>query len=189
MESIALSRLEKRILNFGILGKVALTLMFVLITALSSKVKVFLPFSPVPITLQTFSVILSGIVLKEFGAFSQVIYLVLGILGLGLFANGGGVNYVLSPTFGYVVGFVFASYIAGYFTKRYSNSRMLILGLIIANLAIYVPGLLWLYVVLSKGGNAVSLQYILSIGFLPFVIGDILKIFASLGFAKAIKRI
>ena len=113
----------------------------------------------------------------------------LGILGLGLFANGGGVNYMFSPTFGYVVGFVFASYIAGYFTKRYSNSRMLILGLMIANLAIYVPGLLWLYVVLSKGGNAVSLQYILSIGFLPFVIGDILKIFASLGFAKAIKRI
>jgi biotin transport system substrate-specific component len=72
-----LSRLEKRILNLGILGKVTLTLMFVLITALSSKVKVFLPFSPVPITLQTFSVILSGIVLKEFGAFSQVIYLCL----------------------------------------------------------------------------------------------------------------
>lgn len=189
MESIALSRLEKRILNLGILGKIALTLMFVLLTALSSRVKVYLPFSPVPITLQTFSVILSGILLKEFGIVSQILYLVLGVLGVGLFANGGGINYVFSPTFGYVVGFVFASYFAGYFTRNYSNSKMLALGLLIADFLIYVPGLTWLYFVLSKSGNAVSLQYILSIGFLPFVVGDIIKVFAAFGFAKAIKRI
>lgn len=188
MESIALSRLEKRILSLNLVYKISLTLVFVLITALSSKVKIFLPFSPIPITLQTFAVLLSGIILKEVGSISQILYLALGIAGVNMFANGGGVSYVFSPTFGYVVGFVFASYLAGYFTRKYKDTKMLILGLILSDLVIYVPGISWLYIVLSKTGS-VSFGYILSIGFLPFVVGDILKIFASIGFVKAIKRI
>ncbi|BAL80132.1 biotin transporter BioY [Caldisericum exile] len=188
METFALSRLEKKILSLGIVGKVALTLTFVVLTAISSQVKIFLPFSPVPITMQTFAVILSGIVLKEEGVISQVLYLTLGILGVGVFTNGGGLSYVFSATFGYIVGFIPASYLAGVFTRKFVSSKMLILGLILADLSIYVPGLLWLYVILSRSGS-VSLFHILSVGFFPFIIGDILKIFASFGFAKAIKRI
>jgi len=88
--SVAVSKLERRILSINLLGKVALITFFVFLTALSSKVRIYLPFSPVPVTLQTFSVILSGIILKEVGAVSQIVYMVLGLLGLNLFAKGGG---------------------------------------------------------------------------------------------------
>jgi biotin transporter BioY len=189
METIALSKIEKKILHLGILGKVVFTLMFVLLTALSSKVKIFLPFSPVPITMQTFSVLLSGIVLKEFGAISQVLYLLLGLSGMDVFAKGGGLSYIASPTFGYIIGFIFASYIAGYFTRHFSDVKRMVLGLILADLAIYVPGLTYLYIVLYIGYKGITLPYILSIGFLPFVVGDVIKVIAAFGFAKWIKRV
>ncbi|MGB9794828.1 biotin transporter BioY [Caldisericum exile] len=188
MQTIALSRFERKILSLSVLGKVALMLTFVVLTSLSSQLKIFLPFSPVPITMQTFAVILSGIVLKEEGAISQILYLIFGLLGIGIFAKGSGISYVYSGTFGYIVGFILASYLAGFFTRKYSNSKMLFWGLALADLSIYVPGLLWLYVILSRSGS-VSFWYILSIGFFPFMVGDIIKILTSFGFAKAIKRI
>jgi len=187
--SVAVSKLERRILSINLLGKVALITFFVFLTALSSKVRIYLPFSPVPVTLQTFSVILSGIILKEVGAVSQIVYMVLGLLGLNLFAKGGGLSYVTSSTFGYVVGFVFASFVAGYFTRKYSSTKLILLGVVLANAIIYLFGLVGLYAYFLRVNGVANIIHLLQIGVFPFVPFDIVKIIFAFGFAKFLKKI
>lgn len=96
---------------------ITLVALFVVLTTIGGWLKI--PMFPVPVTLQTFFVLLSGFVLGPFrGALSQALYLVLGLLGLPIFAHGGGIGYVLQPTFGYLLGFVFSAFITGLLFQR-----------------------------------------------------------------------
>lgn len=161
--------------------EIILILSFSFFTAVSSKIKVEI--GVVPITFQTFAVFLSGIILgSKRGALSQVTYLILGLLGFPFFSRGGGIHYLFSPTFGYIIGFIFASYISGFIKEYKLNFFLSLLVLIFANLTIYIFGLLYLL-------NFIPKEKLLPIGLYPFIIGDLYKIFLILLFTTTLPQV
>jgi biotin transporter BioY len=156
---------------------------FSILTGILAKLKIEI--GPVPITFQTLAVLLSGAILgTKRGALSQIIYLLYGILGIPWFARGGGISYIFSPTFGYLLGFVFCAFLVGFLFERNlaKDFKSSVLIMILGNLILYLPGLLWL-------GKFVGFENVLKVGFYPFLIGDLLKIFfASLIYVKIFKK-
>lgn len=166
--------------------------MFAALTVIGAQIKIPLP-AGVPVTLQTFFVILSGYLLGSFyGPLSQLIYLFAGLIGFPVFAEGGGPAYVLKPTFGYLVGYPLASFVVGKITYgkhvvrdlmssrfqlgKVTKGRLLLAGMA-GILAIFAPGVAYLYF---------ATNYILQVstpfsvlftgGFLIFIPGDIIKL-------------
>lgn len=160
---------ESKLLNLFYLIAISI------LTGILSKIKIEM--WPVPVTFQTVGVLYAGLLLgPKKGALSQIIYILMGLLGFPLFARGGGLTYILTPTFGYLLGFVIASYLAGHarkfiFTEFNSQFIQGILIIIFANLAIYFAGISWLMLFLG-----LSLKKSIQVGFMPFIPGDILKI-------------
>jgi biotin transport system substrate-specific component len=150
--------------------------LFVLLTGLGAFVRIPLPFTPVPLTLQTFFVLLSGAFLGPFGAVSQIIYLLLGISGLSIFVNGGsGLLYLCGPTGGYLLGFIFASLFIAKFLKNTEQKFIRsIFIFLLADAILLLSGTLWLALVLG-----LSFQKAILIGFLPFVPIDSMKVLAA----------
>jgi biotin transport system substrate-specific component len=154
--------------------QIALIFSFSILTGISAQVRFYLWFTPVPITLQVFCVLLSGITLgSKNGSLSQIIYLSLGIIGIPWFTGGNeGVNYVMGATGGYLIGFVLAAAIVGYQTEKLNNQRKT--QLIFTNLVgigvIYLIGGLWL--AFSYG---LTLWNAFLLGVVPFVLLDLLK--------------
>lgn len=152
---------------------VALVLGFVALTALCARIRIFLPWTPVPVTGQTFAVLLSGAVLgAKLGATSQGTYFALGLLGAPVFQGGNaGWTYVTGATGGYLVGFILAAYVVGVLAERGWDRRHVAAAMVLGNVAIYVPGLLWLGL-----SGAVRWERVLPAGLYPFVLGDLLKL-------------
>ena len=149
---------------------------FIILTALGAFVRIPLPWTPVPLTLQTFFVLLSGACLGAgLGVSSQMGYIFLGLAGIPIFSGAGsGLFYVLGPTGGYLIGFVLASYLVGSCIKRVGDSfSEVFLAVFLADLALLACGVIWLKFVLGQ-----SLTRLLLIGFLPFIPGDLLKAYA-----------
>jgi len=147
---------------------------FIVLTALSAFVRIPLPFTPVPFTLQTFFVLLSGALLgRKLGVFAQAAYLFLGLTGQQVFTGlGSGGLYLLGPTGGYIVGFVLAAFFAGNLLIKEKQSGLAVfMKLLIADFIILFSGMFWLKVSLSC-----SLSKAFLLGFLPFVLGDVLKV-------------
>jgi len=151
----------------------ALVAGFSLLIALSAQVAIYLPFTPVPVTLQTLAILLTGCLLGSGrGALAAAAYVVEGSLGLPFFSGGtAGIAHLFGPTGGYLVGCVAAAYLAGALAERGLAVRPagLLLTLCVADLVIYIPGLAWLGI-FTGAGRAVAL------GFLPFLVGDALKV-------------
>jgi biotin transport system substrate-specific component len=144
---------------------------------LLAQVRFPLPWSPVPITGQTFGVLLAGVLLgRWWGGISMAMYGGLGIVGLPLFA---GWSSGLGATGGYIIGFVLAALFLGHFTDKYIRARSFtsMLGLmLVANFVfIYVPGLVWLGLWLNATVGVEGIGAVLAIGAAPFVVGDITK--------------
>jgi biotin transport system substrate-specific component len=131
------------------------------------------PFSILPIL-----VLLSGLVLGgESGALAMIAYIFLGIMGLPVFASApfGGLGYVLMPTFGYLLGYIAATYIAG---KLYRKPGLIaaIFAVLAGLAALYVVGLGYLYIVLRWIlVRPATVGIVLATGFFPFILGDLLK--------------
>jgi biotin transporter BioY len=145
-------------------------LSFAALTGISAGFKIEI--GAVPVTGQTLIVLLSGIFLgSKKGFLSQLTYLSSGLFGVPWFSRGGGIAYIMSPTFGYILGFVMAAYLLGLLLEKgwSKNISKSVLAILIANIAIYIPGLLWL-------AKFVGFSKVLTIGLYPFVIGDMLKI-------------
>jgi len=131
----------------GVLSRSAAVVGFAIFTALCAKVRISLPFTPVPITMQTFAVLSAGLLLgRTLGSASMALYLMLGVAGLPLFSLGGGLSYLAGPTGGYLIGFLLAAYLIGCLTERgWDRSyRRCLAAMLAGELAIYLPGLLWL---------------------------------------------
>ncbi|MFA5780084.1 MAG: biotin transporter BioY [Elusimicrobiota bacterium] len=151
---------------------------FVMATAFGAYARIPLPFTPVPLTLQTFFVLLSGAYLgKNLGGISQFLYFLFGGIGLPLFTS---VGALWGPTGGYIVGFVFASWLVGFLIeKKLKVFYALMLGDLILlsfgafNLSFFVGGI----------RNAVIL------GVIPFIVGDLLKISAAVAIFKLSKKL
>ena len=132
------------------------------------------PLPPVPITLQTLFMALAAVLLgPRLGALSQVVYVLLGLIGLPVFAGGkAGLGVLLGPTGGYLVGFVAGAYATGFLVHRMPRPGALRIALAVAlgYLVVYVPGVIQLSLVAE-----LSLLKAVSVGALPFLVGDALK--------------
>ncbi|MEG3225480.1 MAG: biotin transporter BioY [Methanobacteriales archaeon Met13] len=177
----------------SLINKVILAFFMACITGIMAQIVIPLPWTPVPVTAQTFAVLMAGVLLgRKWGGISQIIYLVVGILGVNWFAGlNGGYEVLLGATGGYLLGFILAAFFLCHFADKYFEARkfrpMLVL-MLLANFAlIYVPGLLglglWVYLV--KGSYPTFLNLI-SMGLLPFLVGDLVKIGGAAALTKAI---
>jgi biotin transport system substrate-specific component len=162
--------------------KLVMALGMALLVGLIAQARIQLPWSPVPLTGQTFGVLLAGVLLgRWWGGVSLAIYGGLGMAGVPWFTGmGSGLAYIAGPTGGYIIGFIAASLFLGHFTDKYVRSRSFLpmLGLmLIANFVlIYVPGLIQLGIWLNFiKGAPVSLISLLSVGAIPFIAGDVTK--------------
>jgi len=147
--------------------------MFGALTAVGAYI--IIPLPPVPITLQTLFVILAGALLGgKLGALSQIVYILLGIIGLPVFAGGkAGAGVLLGPTGGYLVGFVIGAYVVGKLTAvREKPGFIWLLCSMLAGIAVlYLLGVIQLMAVAK-----LDLSKALAVGVLPPLPGDILKI-------------
>jgi biotin transport system substrate-specific component len=165
--SMSTAILKREIITNKSITEVIWISFFVLATTFGAYVRIPLPFTPVPITLQTFFVLLSGAILgKKFGSISQLSYFLLGGLGLPLFTQ---VGALWGPTGGYILGFVLASYLIGFLLeKNWKVFYVMLLG----DFILLLSGTLNLSFYVGSFKNAVIL------GMFPFIAGDILKIVA-----------
>jgi biotin transport system substrate-specific component len=148
-----------------------------LFVAILAQVKIPLPFTPVPLTGQTFAVLLVAAALgSKRGAASMAFYIALGAFGLPVFAGGAaGMEYLSGATLGYLIGFVLAAYAIGLLAERglERNIRTSILPFMAGTVIIYACGVAWLAVILGSLGKAIAA------GLVPFVVGDIIKLVAA----------
>jgi len=170
--------------------KLTLALGIAVLTGLLAQVRFPLPWSPVPITGQTFAVLLAGVLLgRWWGGASLAIFAGLGFAGVPWFS---GWASGLGATGGYIIGFILAALFLGHFTDKYIRSRSFLsmLGLMLfANfILIYIPGLIWLGLWLNvvAGTSAASLAALLGMGFLPFIAGDITKAVLAAAIARGV---
>ncbi|MGM0419840.1 MAG: biotin transporter BioY [Bacillota bacterium] len=142
------------------------------LTAIGSYLLIPLPFSPVPITLQTFFTLFAGLIGgKKVGLTSQLVYLLIGSIGLPIFAGGtGGIGILFSPTGGFLLSFPIAAYITG--TAKNMSSPYKITGILAAATSlIYLSGVIFMII-----GWDFSPAGALTAGVVPFIPGDIFKI-------------
>jgi biotin transport system substrate-specific component len=159
---------------------------FIIFTSLGAFVRIPLPFSPVPITLQTFFVLLSGLILGgNLGATSQIFYVILGVLGFPIFTNATcGFYYLFGPTGGYLFGFILVSFLIGNVIRKTNSNFGLFSIVILGSMIILFFGSIWLMLLFKIGFDKAIL-----LGALPFIPGDIIKsIFACLVYKKIHSR-
>jgi biotin transport system substrate-specific component len=132
-----------------------------------------IPLLPVPITGQTFGVLLIGAVLgSRLGTITVLTYIASGALGLPVFASGGsGVATLAGPTAGYLLGFVFAAFLVGWLSEWGWDRRVLTTAaaMLFGTLIIYVPGVIWL-------SRFAGWDNVFALGIAPFLFGDLLKV-------------
>lgn len=141
--------------------------------ALSAQIAIPLPFSPVPITGQTFAILVVGMLMGRWrGTAAVLAYLTEGSLGVPVFAGGvAGIAKIAGPTGGYLAGFVPAAFLVGYLAEKSWDRRIstTFLSMILGNVIIFGFGALWL-------ARFVGFDQALSLGVLPFLAGDVVKI-------------
>ncbi len=167
-KEITLNRAVSRILG---------VLIFVILMSLGAFVRIPLPFSPVPLTLQTFFVLLSAAFLGSgFGAVTQASYIFLGLVGIPIFSGAGsGLLYFFGPTGGYLLGFILAALFIGRFIKYTPDNLFYTLAVFcLGDLILLASGTIWLKVIFGY-----SWDKLLLIGFLPFLTGDLVKAFCA----------
>lgn len=164
--------------------------LFAALTAVGAFIKIPIPY--VPLTLQTLMVMLAGLILgSRLGALSQLLYLTIGLIGLPIFAQGGGPGYVLQPSFGFLVGFIAGAYVIGKVVERERSLSFprTLAALLLGQAAIYLFGISYLYFNLNYIINKpISLFTTLKIGFLVFIPGDILKTLLAASIMAPIRR-
>ena len=148
---------------------------FALLTALAAQIEIPLGFTPVPITGQTFAVLLAGAALGAGpGAASQLLYISLGAVGFPFYAGGeSGWTYATGSTFGYLIGFVAAAWLVGFLAEKGQDRTVIaaIPAFLTGSLVIYLFGVPWL-------ANALNIGWVeaAGLGATPFILGDLIKI-------------
>ena len=173
---IALSKVGTMVLS---------TSTFIILTVLGAYIRIPLPFTPVPVTMQTFFVMLSAVCLGAgLSVISGLSYLLLGFLGLPLFAAGAssGLSVFMGPTGGYLVGFVLCGYVTGRLIRLRDNFSWTVFSISIGALIILLLGVCWL-----KVSMALTFKRAFMIGFVPFIPGDFLKVMVISYFYKTFK--
>ncbi len=142
--------------------------------------QIYVPLWPVPITGQTFAVLIVGMAFGwRLGAVTLLLYLAEGAAGIPVFAKlSAGPAVIVGPTGGYIVGFVLAAAVVGYLAQRGwdRNVGLTALAMLIGNIAIYLPGLPWLADYLAGIGTENPVGAAIAGGLVPFLPGDALKL-------------
>lgn len=169
-----------------------MTAMMTAFTAICAVISVPLPFSPVPVSLATLAVLIcGGLIGPKYGSLSQLVYLLLGAIGVPIFHNfTGGMGILLGPTGGFLFGYIFMAFVFGLLTEIVLKSKrtgfvkssptaatsqikltvFIFLAAVIATITCYIPGLLWFMVVTGNGIGAAA-----SMAVLPFIPVDLFK--------------
>ena len=174
---------------------ICLCAVFAALTAVGAFIKIPIPY--VPFTLQTLFTSMAGLLLgSRRGGLSILIYIIIGLLGIPVFTQGGGIGYVLMPTFGYLIGFMFGTFLTGLISERYvkreleSGEKLSFFRLFIAALAglavIYLFGVVYFYVIRNyvSGGQPIGVYDLIHYCGLVFITGDVASCVVSALIAK-----
>jgi len=164
---------------------VVLASLMAALTAVGAYIHV--PIGPVPIILSTLFAVLSGLLLgSRWGLVSMGLYLLVGAIGMPVFAGGkGGFAHFFGPTGGYLFGFALASWITGFVAERSRGSLTLdVFAVIVGSLAIYALGVPWLKMVTHMSWSKTFMA-----GVIPFLIGDAIKAFVVIALARSVRPI
>ena len=148
--------------------------MFAALTAVGAFISI--PVGPVPISLQSLFAMMSGAMLgSKKGFVSQLLYMIIGLIGIPVFAGGtGGLSSIMRPSFGFIFGFMAMAYIVGI---MYENKFNIWGSALIASVVLYIIGLSYMTIILIiVGGNSFRLLEILNMGLFVFIPGDLLKV-------------
>lgn len=174
--------MNNKLLNMILIG------MFAALMAVGAYLKIPTPY--VPITFQLFFAVFAGLLLKPASALmSQVIYLLIGLIGIPVFSNGGGFSYIFNPTFGYIIGFALTAFIIALMISKLLEitlNRVLVISLI-GYSATYIIGNLYFYMIMNLVvGKTMGLMSVFGI-MVPYMIKDfILLIIAAMAATSVI---
>ncbi|QNO14447.1 biotin transporter BioY [Alkalicella caledoniensis] len=156
--------------------------LFAVLTYIGSLIQI--PMYPTPVTLQTFFVMLSGMFLGPvYGAISQIVYMFMGLVGLPVFSGGGGIGYVLHPSFGFILGFIILAFFCGLGKGKFD-----LLWIIAGNIVLYLVGTTYIwYIVNNVMGSSVTLLNTIK-GMVIFLPGDIVKMIVAVGLVRKVSR-
>src|SRR3989338_5096636 len=159
--------------------------LFAALTAAIAPFKIPLGFTPVPITLQTLAVLMSGAMLGPYyGALAMILYVVVGALGLPVFAGGGsGIGALLGPTGGYLISYFIAAFVIGKVVQMRKQPKYIdyAVAMVAGTIIIYTLGAGWGMVVTGLGLAAIIVGWVL-----PFIIGYTIKLLIAAYIAKSI---
>ncbi len=164
-----------------------LSALFAAIVAILAQISIPLPFSPVPITGQTFGVFLAGAILgSRLGALSLLVYVLLGAAGLPVFSKfGGGLGILVGPTGGYIFSFILGAFVAGWIVERgkVDSFKRMLLAMSACLVVIYSLGTVQLAWVMD-----LTFTRALWLGVIPYIPLDIFKIILGSGIAFSVRR-
>ena len=168
--------LKKDLIKEKALANALGVMVFVTLTIIGAYIRIPLGFTPVPITLQTFFVILAGAVLgKKLGSFSQIGYLILGFIGLPVFTGAGfGLGYLAGPTGGYLIGFILCAFLVGRLIDIKTSLWWKITTFTLGLSSIFLCGILWLSFLLN-----ITIYKSVLLGVVPFLPGALVKLTAA----------
>lgn len=165
--------------------------MFASLTAIGAFIKIPLPV--VPFTLQIVFVFLAGCLLGARNGFlSQLVYIAIGLAGLPVFTQGGGITYVLQPTFGYLIGFAFAALVIGTMINRLEapTKKHFIVANIVGLIIIYAVAVPYLYMALNLWLNMKSSwSHVFLVGFVNSIVADFCLAIASALLAERLYKV
>jgi biotin transport system substrate-specific component len=174
--------LSARIIPETWVSNVILVIAGTALMALSAQASYHFSWSMVPVTGQTFAVLLIGALYgSRLGAVTMLAYIAEGAAGLPVFAGGKGtIAAIATPSGGYLFGFVLAAFVVGWFAERgWDRSRWIVLPMLLGNAVIYVPGVIWLHQQFAIVGTPISWSTALHYGLWPFIAGDLAKLVAA----------
>lgn len=163
--------------------------LFTGLTAIGASISI--PVGEVSITMQSLFVILSGHILgPKLGPLSQIVYLILGLIGLPIFAGfTGGLQSIMKPSFGFIISFILASYIVGKIShsKNKFNKKRIYLASLAGSIVMYLVGIPYMYYMINIiMGKAFSFNAIIQMGCILFLPGDLLKLILASSIAGKI---
>ena len=179
--------------RFRVAEQIGAVLFVTILTAVAAQISIPLPFTPVPFTFQPMVVLLGAAALgPRLGMSSQILYLALGFAGLPVFAASPmlpqGAARLLGPTGGYLMAYPFAAFAAGWLAERGFDRRYVtaVIAMLCGLLLVFAGGIIWLTIASTP---PVGLSGALAVGFVPFIIPDVLKLLVAAAVMPGLWRI
>ena len=171
--------------------------MFVALMAVGAFIKIMLPIGPFAVTfsLQFFFALLAGFILgSSLGGLSVTVYLIVGLCGIPIFAHGGGPAYLLKPTFGFLIGFAAAAFLAGFVKERLKSTGFTayLFAAFIGEMAYYFCGLVYYYIMfnflVNTDGASIGVVELIQVWFLSTVVPDFVLCILAAAVAMKLKK-